>query len=213
MKKVTIALFCLFSIGFLFSVLQSCEKESYRGSYDHSFLKLDLIQGEQHRIIGIKKDSSSIANLQYFILDPTLPNNGIRYDSIALNVTNFFEEIKRIAGFRFSLFSPALATEPVPPRFSYDKLDSVIVTSSEDYNDTLPKESNLAVIMSVHHNLSKWGNNFAAYIPYGEMFYEYLTYTFKGEPSETKLHNLTFRYVLRDGREVSTTVNNVLIKK
>jgi hypothetical protein len=214
MKKVTVILICLFALGLMFSVLQSCEKHPYGGPYKQTFYKLDSLQAEQHRIVGIKTDSTSTFNLKYLILDSALVNNGIRYDSIAINIHNHFEEIEsRIALQQYPFrFSSTLATEPFPSPVRYDYLLKVIVTSSEDYNDTLPKESNLAGIMSVHDQLSIWGNNFSTYMPYSEMHYDYLTYTFKAKPTESKFHNLTFKYILADSSEISTTINNVFIK-
>ena len=214
MKKVAVVLSFLVCTSFGFTLLQSCNKdreEPCRTTY--TYAQLISATAELKHISGIDTGNDM---KEYLIINDDYSNK--RFDSIAIQINHELKyAFNNLSSPFFFSFSHAMAC--TPSLTGLDQIKSVVITSSEDYNAALPKGANLGKVMHIHSYDYIDGYRAKGYIAsqsfQGDYNYankEYL-YTFTTAPSENKTHNLTFKYILRDGREVSTTINNVLIKK
>ena len=204
MKKtgIVLGIFILFSLSL--SVFQSCCHP------DPIYFRLDALQSEAQRITGITV--SGTQDIGNFDVEPYVPDEkGIRYDSLGIDVTNELITAMNQTEWNSNFgFSSAYACSPAE---HYDMVFEVIITSSEDYNSAYPKGANLEEVMLVRNAHMVRGNNVALFMANRQLMYHSVFYTFSFPPSENKIHDLTIKYILTDGREYETTIKDLFIRK
>lgn len=147
-----------------------------------------------------------------FIVEPYQPDEkGIRYDSLGIEVHNelgyAYLPTNPVNSFGFS------SVYACSPAVNFDILFDVIITSSEDYNSAYPKGTNLEEIMLARYSYLVRGNNIDAFMVNKQLDESNIFYTFAYPPAQDAYHDLTFKYILADGREYESTVTDVLVKK
>jgi len=204
MKKIGITFIIFILFNLFLSLFQSCCRP------EPINFRLNSLNSIPERIIGIEvSGSQNIGN--YIVETYVSDNNGIRYDSLGINVSNELIVAFNDQQWNSNLgFSSAYACSPVE---NYDVVSDVIITSSENYNSAYPKGSNLEEVMQVRYAHMVRGNNIALFMTNNQLNYHTVFYTFSFPPSENKYHDITIKYILNDGREFETTVSNILITK
>jgi hypothetical protein len=211
MKNVAIVLFSLSLTSFIFTLLQSCNKNPCGdGPITSTYSSLTSISSHLRRIKNLEKKTTHI---DYYVINDIDEYVGGRYDSIALQIKNKFETKVTLNYLRdnFGAFSTAYACDY--STVGYDRVKKIMITSSEDYNDTLQSGTNLSEIILLHTNHYAIGERIEDFTRNREMNYDDLLFTFTIPPSKDMSHNINIKYFLADSTEFSTTLNNVFIRK
>lgn len=202
-KVIKAILLFLFFTGFGL-IMQSCW--NHCGDEAISF-RTDSIQGNSLHILGI--DATTSVQRNYIVEKDT--GKLTRYDSIGFEVLAFSSVIsfteKSVTNWGVSV---ACACSPAE---TYDRIISVKVTSSADYNDQYPAGKNLADILIAGNSYNINMNSISTVLLNNTSAQGNLFYKFIFAPSENRIHNLTFIYTLNNGSKVSTTIKNVYIGK
>lgn len=199
---------CVFGFFLLFSlslsVFQSCCHP------DPIVFRLSALSSEAQRITGIT--ASGTQHIGNYDVEPYIPDDkGIRYDSLGIDVTNVLITAMNQDKLNLNFgFSSAYACSPA---MQFDVVFDVIITSSEDYNSAYPKGANLEEVMQVRNAHMVRGNNINQFMINERLTSHTVFYTFSFPPSENKIHDITIKYILSDGREYETTVSGILIRK
>ena len=203
-KRASIIIIILIIINIGISLLQSCCNPD-----DVSFT-LQSIGNSLHRITGIITEGEYNI-IQYELEAYTPDDEGIRYDSLCIEITNDILISALEKNWVNSLgFNGLYACEPSE---TYDRIFEVEITSSEDYNSAFPKGSDLSQIMSASWIHSVQKNSIDNFLIGKDLTYDSFLFTFNFPPDENKHHDITIKYTLYDSRGYSTTIENVLIKK
>lgn len=186
----------MFYIGL--AIIQSCVcGDSYN-------TRLASISGDAKRIKGTR---SIGAGLEYFIVEPYAPRtNGIRYDSIGIDIVNDLEKIA--FNMKGNFFNTAFACEP---GVTYEPLEGITITSSEDYTHDYAAGTDLSEIMSVGYGYEAPGIPINTYLSNAMLTHWNQFFTFNIPPSANKVHNLTIKYKLFDGREYEVFIEGLRI--
>ena len=200
MKKYIITLTLLVSGYLIVLVGQSC----HPCRSDSFYLRLRSIQPTLKRITGVERVSYSPK-----LIVETFQNDsiGIRYDSLGIDIQNELISINENTSHGISNLYACKPAE------KYDNLQKVIITSSEDYTTGYPKGSNLTEIMLVREGFNADGQKIEPYMLNRSLYFGNYFFTFQTPPSEDKFHDITIKYILTNGREYFSTIENVLIRK
>lgn len=205
MKKIGIAFTFMSFIYFCALVFQSCSNpDPCSPSPDPVYRPLESIKPELKRITGIEKGDYS----RKLIVDTIqADSNGIRYDSLGIDVRNNF--ISKNESTRYEVSTVYACS----PRVDFDNVREVFITSSEDYTVRFPKGSNLTELLLVREGYTGEGQRVDSFMLNRPLHSSNYLFTFQFPPTEDKFHNITIKYILTDGREYLTSLENVYIKK
>jgi hypothetical protein len=201
MRKIIVVLcvWAVFSIGI--SVIQSCVGCG-DGPYNY---RLVSIAGEAKKVNGMKSNNSPI---DYYTVEPyVLDTKGVRYDSIGIEITNSIEPVA--FNKRFDVFNTAFACDPAQ---NFEALENVTITSSEDYANLYPAGTDLGEIISVRAGYQVAGSSISTHLASNpELDYQILFFTFNIPPSSNKVHNLTIKYKIVNGKEYEVLIQGLRI--
>ncbi|MBN1186065.1 MAG: hypothetical protein JXB49_27535 [Bacteroidales bacterium] len=187
------------------SIFQSCCNP------DDVTITLQSIQNNLHKIAGIITEGEN--NIIEYQLETYTPDDrGIRYDSLGIEVANtvIISGLKE-QWYNTIGFTGLYACEPA---YNFDRIYDIEITSSEDYNTSFPKGSDLSRIMSVSWMFSLQKNSIDFFLIGQELTdNDSFFFTFNFPPDENKIHNITINYTLYDNRVYTTTISNLFIKK
>jgi hypothetical protein len=198
MKKVLfLSIFGLFLYLSLAFITSCNDCKGISGVYP----KLTSIQAQAKKITGFTVPDQNYPI--YFTVDNYVEQaNGIRYDSIGIELSHAFDEI--VINRPFSFFSQAYACDPA---FNYEYIESISVISSEDYNADFPKGTDLMDIMTI-----RIGYRVQSYYR-TELSYEVCFLTFNSPPSANKTHTFTIQYTLTNSRMLQTSLDGITINR
>lgn len=183
--------------------LQSCIDECNDGSINYKSVS---IAGEIKRINGVELGSYETP---YYMVEPYVPQtNGVRYDSFGIDIVNRIEPLAYNTEYDF--FNSAYACSPAE---NYESLENIIVTSSETYIDIYPAGADLTDLISVRDDYQLQGISIPTYLSASELRRANLFFTFNFPPSQSKVHNLTIKYRVFDGREYEVFIPGLKINK
>jgi hypothetical protein len=204
MKKTLLILITWTIVSTSLGIFQSCCNP------DPINYRLKSISGHIERIVDIEL----LGNYQteYYVTEPYEPSaSGIAYDSIGINILNDIETFS--INFKGELFNKSFACSPAE---NYEILADLLITSNQDYNSSFPSETDLKQLMSIRQS-------FNPYLVKGESIITFLTnaqiglggsfITFNSPPDESKIHDLTIKFILKDGREYLTILQGLKINK
>lgn len=184
--------------------MQSCRNRC--GDEAISF-RTDSIQGNSLHILGI--DATNSVQRNYIVEKDT--GKLTRYDSIGFEVVSFSSVISFTEKSGTNWGIPlACACSPAE---TYDRIISVKVTSSSDYNDQYPAGKNLADILMAGNSYNINMNAISTVLLNNTSAQGNLFYKFISAPSDNRVHNLTFTYILNDLSTKSTTIKGIYIGK
>ena len=211
MTKIGLKLVVLSTIYLIILIVQACESRIDCGEIrDH----LNAIDGSPQRIISIHNaEDTTLATISVQALESN--STGIRYDSLAIKIDHDLIVAYNIIKTNFDLgINNSYACSPV---FDYDYINEVILTSNQDYNSSYPSGTNIIDNLNVQegyfHDFGAYGEEVLDFINLNPVSHYPFYFTFIFPPDEDKIHDLTVKYVLEDGRELETTIANVLLKK
>lgn len=194
MKKTFILLFISFMVPSFTTLFHACT-----GCGDDTSIRYRLSAIESRPTIVSEITDAPAYTQQYTLAD--YETGSIRYDSFGIEVIHQNETIAWIEQCSNSVFSAAYACDPAP---TYEMISTVIMTSSEDYNEQFPKGTDLSSIMVINDGYSPdplqvfdTGRN--------------LLWRFRTPPSEAGTHTFTITYQTADGRTFETQVDNITI--
>ena len=200
MKK-TILIFSLIFIPFFLSIILNACNPCKDGPINY-FLK--STKGVAKRIISFDKSGNSITmNTSAYSLDSA----GVRYDSVGLDIHH---EIGIATGqhLRGQILEGAYACSPVE---NYEFVTDIIITSSENYNDTYLKGIDLKDIMHGREGYELNGVDILSFNSTRRIYGGNNFLTFDIPPSKTKIHNFKVVYKFQDRPDIETLFNNVKI--
>jgi hypothetical protein len=201
MKKVVIiwSTWTFLCIGL--AVIQSCDSCD-DGPFN---FRLVAIEGEVKKITGIELLGSY--QTPYYTFETYITRiNGIRYDSIGIDISNTIELLAYDTKANF--FNSAFACSPAT---NYDLLADITIISSEDYIESYPAGSDLKEIMSIRQGYQLQGGYIPTYLSNAELTEGNQFLTFEFPPSQTKTHDITITYKLFDGREFKVLIQELKI--
>jgi len=203
MKKVIVILstWTFFCIGL--ALFQSCATCGKDGPYN---FRLVSIAGEAKRIDEIKLVGSPQS--EYNVKPYLSSSKGTRYDSIGIDILNSVESVAFTT--KGSFFNSAFACDPA---IEFPRLKDINITSSEDYANIYPAGTDLKEIMSVREGYQVQGMPILTYLPYAGLRHGNLFFTFDVPPATSKVHNLTIKYTLLDGKEFEVFIQGLTISK
>ncbi len=197
MKKILflsiLGLFLYLSLA----LISSCSKCKEGGM---SF-SLTSINAQIKKITGFTVPDQNYP--KYFTVETYVEQaNGIRYDSIGIELSHEFDEVAMTIPFTF--FSQAYACDPA---FNFEYIESISVISSEDYNADFPKGTDLMDIITIRNGYQVEGY----YNP--ELSPEVYFLTFNGPPSANKTHTFTINYALTNSRTLQINMEGITINR
>lgn len=171
-------------------------------SCDHcsgGVVHLDAVTVDAYRIMGVERNGDS--HFDRFIVENSAIDRGIRYDSLAIILSNQTHMAVHSEGLINSLYA-------CDPAVDFERVESISIVSDSDYNSLYPAGSNLAEVLSLRAN--RYVKFFKSlkeepYLDESEYFL-----TFDLPPSRSATHNLLVTYELED-RTVTATLNNLII--
>jgi hypothetical protein len=201
MKKIIVILstWTFFYIGL--ALIQSCDSCD-DGPFNY---RLVSIAGEVKRINGIELLGSY--QTAYYTVGPYVPQtNGLRYDSIGLDILNSVELIAYSE--KADFFNSSFACSPAT---NFESLADMTIISSEDYVDSYPAGTDLSEIMTIREGYQLQGNSIPTYLSNAELREGNLFLTFEFPPSQNSVHDITIMYKLFDGREFEVIIQGLKI--
>ncbi len=201
MKNITIVLSTWTVICIGLAIVQSCDP------CDDGPFKFGLasIDATPKRITGIEllgTNQTAYYTIETYATEP----NGIRYDSIGIDIFNTLEQLALHT--KMDFFTSAFACSPAT---NYDLLADMSITSTQDYNDNYPAGRDLKEIMSIREGYRLEGSDIPTYLSNAELKEGNLFLTFEFPPSQTRTHDITITYRLFDGREFKVFVPGLKI--
>lgn len=94
---------------------------------------------------------------------------------------------------------------------NFNVLEDITITSSADYSSNYPAGTDLKQIMSVREGYSVEGETIQRYLAYARLREQNLFFTFNSPPSDKKVHDVTIKYKLADGREYDVFISGLTI--
>lgn len=201
MKKITIVLSIWTFICVGLAIVQSCDPCD-DGPFNFGLASIDA---EPKRITGIEL-LGTFQTAYYTIETYATETNGIRYDSIGIDIFNTIEQIALHT--KMDFFISAFACSPAS---NYELLADLTITSSQDYIDNYPAGHDLKEIMSIREGYQLEGSYIPTYLSNAELKEGNLFLTFEFPPSQTRTHDITITYKLFDGREFKVLVPGLKI--
>jgi hypothetical protein len=201
MKKTTIVLSIWTFICVGLAIVQSCDPCD-DGPFNFGLASIDA---EPKRITGIEL-LGTYQTAYYTIETYATETNGIRYDSIGIDIFNTIEQIALHT--KMDFFNSAFACSPAS---NYELLADMTITSSQDYIDNYPAGYDLKEIMSIREGYQLEGSYIPTYLSNAELKEGNLFLTFEFPPSQTRTHDITITYRLFDGREFKVLVPGLKI--
>jgi hypothetical protein len=201
MKKIAIILGTWMFFCFLLAIVQSCDRCD-DGPFNY---RLVSINGEVKRITGIEL-LGSYQTANYIVEEYVGQTNGVRYDSIGIDIFNTVELLAYDNEVDF--FESAFACSPVT---NFELLADMTIISSSDYTDSYPAGTDLKEIMLIREGYQQQGSNISAYLSNAELTEGNLFLTFEFPPSQNRAHDITITYKLFDGREFEVIIQGLKI--
>ena len=206
MKKVIVAFGIIFISNLMINIFQSC-KPCNPGSIDY---RIKGLYGEALVINGTYiNGSDTLYNTYNYV-----PGETINYDSLIIRIlntnTNALNKSIRINSFGIN------SAYACSPGELFDEIKNIIITSSEDYNGSYPKGSDLRNIILARLNIKVSGisiDNFLKQYQHSGSQLGDISFTFSAPPDQTRNHDITVKYILADGREFQATVVDIRIRE
>lgn len=195
MKKVfflsILGLFLYLSLAFI-SSCNNCKDSGW------SFT-LTSIHTQAKTITGLTTPDQNYP-VYFTVEDYVEQANGIRYDSIGIELSHAFDEV--VINRPFSFFSQAYACDPA---LNFEFIESISVISNEDYSADFPKGTDLLDVITIRNGYQVQGNYNR------EVSHEVYFLTFNSPPSANKTHTFTIKYTLTNRRILQTDLGGITI--
>ncbi|RYD82374.1 MAG: hypothetical protein EOP53_03895 [Sphingobacteriales bacterium] len=202
MKKIILVFGIWFCVVFGFSILQSCQTCDPGGPYNYYIASLS---SELKEITGTQKVDSS----EYIIVNQNvIEQKALKYDSFVMEVKHKYESYIRYKNPSLFAFTGTLACSPVE---NWDDLQEVIITSSANFDSNHPAGTNLSDIVLYRESYDIAGTK--ASEAKRTLYGSFAFLSFSMPPAADGLHEITIKYILANGKELITQLNNVNIKK
>ncbi len=171
--------------------------------------RLKSVTGGVERIVGVEYLGDY--REEYYETEPYAYSvDGIAYDSLGILLINDIETFS--SNSKGEVFFNSYACSPAE---NYEMLADLIIISNHDYTSSFPSGTNLKDLMSIRQGFNSFlvaGESILAFLTNGEIVgNSYIT--FNVPPDENNIHDLTIKFVLRDGREYSTILQGLKINK
>lgn len=214
MKKGISIIGFVFGLQFLLSSLfMGCDT---CGPFEKEEYLLKDLHVSMRKIAGKKDYGSNVTEV--YQLEAFENQQEARFDSLGIEVLNVLvvamQEVPSGDGFGFSA---AFACSPPSPDYA-DKIEDIQIFSNADYNARFKEGENLKSLLRVSSSAGSDyftdGLKVDEYIASNNRIDERgLFFTFSESPDESRLHDLTIRYILESGEIHEFTIEDVLIRK
>lgn len=188
--------------GLLIPVFQSC-KPCKAGVEDY---RIKGLKGKACVATGTYVSGLDTLYLTY----PYTQGTAVSFDSLHILITDTsYYAVNKPLEQNSPGISGAYACSP---GVMVDLIKSIVITSTEDYNPSFPKGSDLGPIIRVLPFSMGSGMALAEYLKHPRTFSSRESFLFSAAPDQARIHDITFQYFLSDGREYQATVAGLLIK-
>ena len=200
MKKMVVFLGIVLIPGLLIPVFQSCNP--CKGGV------------EDYRIKGLKGTAFVVTGM-YVSGQDTLYNTYPYQEGMVVS----YDSLHMLIGDTLYAFIKPFPRNPFwigsvygcSPAVLEDYIKSIVVTSTEDYNPSYPRGSNLGPIIRVLPYSRGTGLALAEFLKHPSPFIYNTSFLFSAAPDQARIHDITFNYILSDGRECKATIKGLKI--
>lgn len=173
--------------------------------------RLIAINGKVEKIISAEE--LNYVNEEIYLTEPYNPLLGaIPFDSIGIVINMDVEKYTYTK--TGDVLNSAIACSP---NENYEFLKDLIITTDNDYNSSFPKGEDLKQLISIRSSLINQyrvkGESVEDFLKIPGIGDESFFLTFKEPPDQNFTYNFSIKFILVDGREYSTVIENITISQ